>query len=1304
DTVFVNQNNFTCADVGFPNITVTAVDFQGNQITCTAMINIQDNFPPDMICKDDTVYLDDTGSAAVLATDFDNGSSDVCGIDTFTINIPSTLTCDHLGTSAVVLTGTDVNGNSSSCNANITVLDTIPPKPVCINDTICLNASGTASFTAEELLDANASSDNCAIDTSWLSIDSTDCSDAGDTIQVTVYAMDASGNVDSCIANLDIQDKQKVTAICKSKATVCLDNLGIPIINFSDFDSASFDNCGFTQLLGYGIDCSTDSTSVLLTIIGDDGSRDSCEVPTLVKDKLAPLAVCKDDTVCLDENGNASLTADQLAGGSTDNCGIASISASQTSFGCTDSRMITAFTTDTTLGSQSYTGLLSNDFSVVDPNGVLITQLGAFDHNLDGISDTIRVAIFDLNTSSMVAGTDVKISGSLDALTGNHRMRNIDPVLLPPGNYTVVASGFGPIDKNGNFNTGSPFADFEGGSSISLGANSRFSQTSFGVPISSVSPSGYFLAGTFTFKSTSIPVQLLVTDSSGNQDSCYSLVYVKDTIPLTITCPDSINVSNDTTLCSAIVTYNDAIAEDNCLASVEQTTGLASGSAFPVGRDTITYLATDSCGSTAECSFTVAVRDRETVTFECPNDTTLYVDAACQYSITYNFEKFDNCDTPTTSTFTYTGGTGVHPSTVGLGDSKGNLNSSCFWLITALDTIPPVISCPASDTVYAAADSCGFTVFDAHLSSSPNATDNCELDTLIQLSGLPSGSHFPVGSSTLVFEATDTSGNADTCSFNIVVRDTFPPEAICQDLTIYLDENGQATASASDVADSSSDNCPLSITFINDSSQLHYTCSDIGIDTVIVVVADSENSDSCTAHIIILDTIPPKAECMNIDLYLDENGQAVIDPTSIDNGSSDNCGVDSLIISKDSFDCEDIGMNDVDLIVVDRVVECSFIDSTMVIPFNFINNFSFDTTEGFNFQIPPLADSLTLDVYHRGDIDDLFLGTSLQISEKIQIYSGQTFIGKTNLGGQCSNAYTHTSFIIPTSLIPSINNNGFRLVPDENNDVNSGCNNSDAFMVLSFNCPLALYDTCTAKVTVHDTLAPIAVCKAPQTVYLGQQKVVKLPASFFNDGSSDNCGNISLAIDEFEFDCSEIGPNTVILTVTDDQGLIDTCSAIVNIMDLTKPTALCNTTVTAYADKNGDVQITAALIDNGSSDNCDIVSYTFDLNTLHCASNLVTMTVTDQSGNSASCAATVNVIDTLGPQAMCNDINLPLQPSGIEIITLADVNAGSWDGCGIQTMSLSQTIFSCSDQGTNIEHLPLPISMAILRFVNSKFL
>ncbi|NNC95859.1 MAG: T9SS type A sorting domain-containing protein, partial [Chitinophagales bacterium] len=185
----------------------------------------------------------------------------------------------------------------------------------------------------------------------------------------------------------------------------------------------------------------------------------------------------------------------------------------------------------------------------------------------------------------------------------------------------------------------------------------------------------------------------------------------------------------------------------------------------------------------------------------------------------------------------------------------------------------------------------------------------------------------------------------------------------------------------------------------------------------------------------------------------------------------------------------------------------------------------------------------------------------------------------------------------------------------------------------------------------------------------------------------DNCGNISLAIDEFEFDCSEIGPNTVILTVTDDQGLTDTCSAIVNIMDLTKPTALCNSTVTAYADKNGDVQITAALIDNGSSDNCDIVSYTFDLNTLHCTSNLVTMTVTDQSGNSASCATTVNVIDTLGPQAMCNDINLPLQPSGIEIITLADVNAGSWDGCGIQTMSLSQTIFSCSDQGTNIETL-----------------
>ncbi|MDO6792572.1 gliding motility-associated C-terminal domain-containing protein, partial [Tamlana sp. 1_MG-2023] len=54
--------------------------------------------------------------------------------------------------------------------------------------------------------------------------------------------------------------------------------------------------------------------------------------------------------------------------------------------------------------------------------------------------------------------------------------------------------------------------------------------------------------------------------------------------------------------------------------------------------------------------------------------------------------------------------------------------------------------------------------------TSPVGTDNCAVDTTTQIAGLPSGSAFPIGSTTVTFEVRDISGNTATCSFNITVE------------------------------------------------------------------------------------------------------------------------------------------------------------------------------------------------------------------------------------------------------------------------------------------------------------------------------------------------------------------------------------------------------------------------------------------------------------------------------------------------------------------------------------------------------
>jgi len=120
------------------------------------------------------------------------------------------------------------------------------------------------------------------------------------------------------------------------------------------------------------------------------------------------------------------------------------------------------------------------------------------------------------------------------------------------------------------------------------------------------------------------------------------------------------------------------------------------------------------------------------------------------------------------------------------------------------------------------------------------------------------------------------------------------------------------------------------------------------------------------------------------------------------------------------------------------------------------------------------------------------------------------------------------------------------------------------------------------------------------------------------------------------------------LTVTDKGGNVITSSVnfIVkvdcSISDLAPPTALCRDRT--YTILDGETQnLTALAIDDGSFDGCGgLNGRTIDVNTFACADegqHIVTLTVRDLAGNSASCTATVtiNVEDAIyeGPNGNC---------------------------------------------------------------------
>ena len=89
------------------------------------------------------------------------------------------------------------------------------------------------------------------------------------------------------------------------------------------------------------------------------------------------------------------------------------------------------------------------------------------------------------------------------------------------------------------------------------------------------------------------------------------------------------------------------------------------------------------------------------------------------------------------------------------------------------------------------ADQCGAIVnFADAVAIDPDG----DLDTVVQISGLPTGSEFPVGVNTVEFRATDLAGNSSTCSFTITVEDVKDPMIEClAEYTVELGTTGEYT-------------------------------------------------------------------------------------------------------------------------------------------------------------------------------------------------------------------------------------------------------------------------------------------------------------------------------------------------------------------------------------------------------------------------------------------------------------------------------------------------------------------------------
>jgi uncharacterized repeat protein (TIGR01451 family) len=156
-------------------------------------------------------------------------------------------------------------------------------------------------------------------------------------------------------------------------------------------------------------------------------------------------------------------------------------------------------------------------------------------------------------------------------------------------------------------------------------------------------------------------------------------------------------------------------------------------------------------------------------TIACPSNLTVPAAAGqCSAVVSFTISASDNCPgvvvvSSPASGSTFPKGTTTVTSTAT--DSAGR-TASCTFTVTVQDQQPPTITCPP-DKIVTAAKPGDLTV--PVTFASPTIGDNCPGATVACVP--PSGSAFPLGTTTVTCTATDTSGNTATCSFIVTTFD-----------------------------------------------------------------------------------------------------------------------------------------------------------------------------------------------------------------------------------------------------------------------------------------------------------------------------------------------------------------------------------------------------------------------------------------------------------------------------------------------------------------------------------------------------
>ena len=773
--------------LGNTTVVHTATDVAGLTVQCIFTVTVNDVTPPTITCPNNIVATaGGAGCNAVVnysVTADDNCSGNLTPI---LVSGQASGSTYALGTVNHVWRAVDLAGNSSTCGFSVTVVDNVQPTITTCPPNIMLATNSNCEAVLGNYIGQTSANDNCGTPVI------TQSPAPGSTVPgfstVTMTATDGAGNTSTCTFQTTAVDNSAPTIICAAEqfinATTTAPCTGT-LPNFTGIQNAT-DNCGVptvTQSPAAGSTVPFGQSNVFFTATDGAGFSATCSMQVTVVDVTPPVITCPPSVTL--STGTDPNTCSAVA---TFQCAVAP---------------------DNCYGSanpQQVDGLPSGS---AFPRGVNLVVFKATDQAGNSATCSFTITVVDDQAPYLACpqniskNTDAGLCTALISWTGVVTTDNCDAP-------TLVQTG-GPANN-----------------------------TAFPKGVTTVS-----------FRST---------DATGNSSNCSFTVTVVDAELPVITCPANIVRSTDLNLCTAAVAYT-VSATDNCPGvTIAQISGLASGAAFPKGVTTNTWRATDAAGNTSTCSFTVTVNDTQAPTITCPanivRSNTLNL---CGATVTYTVTATDNCPGVTTTQTTGLASgsffpvgvtTNVHRAT----DAAGN-TSTCSFTVTVNDTQLPVLMCPTGNiNVNNAPNQCAGVATWAPIM----ATDNCPGVVVTFVSGMASGSLFPVGVTTIVYRATDAAGNNTQCSWTVTVKDVQKPSISCPSDIQKNNDWDKCSATIPFIGTPMvSDNCGVAS---NTSNALG--TYPVGVTNVTFSVVDvNGNTNSCVTKITVKDYQPPTINC-----------------------------------------------------------------------------------------------------------------------------------------------------------------------------------------------------------------------------------------------------------------------------------------------------------------------------------------------------------------------------------------------------------------------------------------------------------